>query len=199
LNERFATQFWRIAFKVDQYDLESNTWAPHFPSLTQFRVAHGVTTRDSKICVMGGSSKASKDFGPGLNQMEVLTFDEEGNVETKWEVESSMLERRSYLASCCGSGGRRIYTVAGDLNEDGSTAEVYDVEGKRWVQMAQTLTKRDSLGLVNLDGEDQIYAVGGYNNLDNRGEIYQLNKFIRCIFWDFAKRHNLDRTLQFLM
>ena len=50
---------------------------------------------------------------------------------------------------------------------DGSTAECLDLESGRWYPIAPTLTKRDSLGLVNLDGGDQLYAVGGYNNLEN--------------------------------
>ena len=74
---------------------------------------------------------------------------------------------RSYLASAAGKAGRRIYTVGGDLNVDGSTAECLDLESGRWYPIAPTLTKRDSLGLVNLDGGDQLYAVGGYNNLEN--------------------------------
>ena len=42
-----------------------------------------------------------------------------------------------------------------------------DLESGRWYPIAPTLTKRDSLGLVNLDGGDQLYAVGGYDNLQN--------------------------------
>ena len=63
-------------------------------SLTQFRVAHGVTAAGRRIYVMGGSAKANADFGPGLNQLEVLSFDEEGGVEQKWEVQGEMNERR---------------------------------------------------------------------------------------------------------
>ena len=64
-------------------------------SLTQFRVAHGVTAAGRRIYVMGGSAKANADFGPGLNQLEVLSFDEEGgDVEQKWEVQGEMNERR---------------------------------------------------------------------------------------------------------
>ncbi len=145
---------------MDQYDLESNSWSTHFPSLTQFRVAHGVTAAGNSIYVMGGSAKAcNKDFGPGLNEMEVLTFDvDTGDVQDEWCRQSSMTERRSYLASASGSGGRRIYTVGGDLNEKGSTAEYYDLDQGKWVGVARTLTKRDSLGLVNLDGEDEVRA-----------------------------------------
>ena len=66
-----------------------------FCSLSQFRVAHGVTAVGRRIYVMGGSAKANADFSPGLNQLEVLTFDEEGGVEQKWEIEGEMNERRS--------------------------------------------------------------------------------------------------------
>ena len=66
-----------------------------FCSLSQFRVAHGVTAVGRRIYVMGGSAKANADFGPGLNQLEVLSFDEEGGVEQKWEIEGEMNERRS--------------------------------------------------------------------------------------------------------
>ena len=53
----------------------------------------------------------------------MLSFDDEGGVEQKWEVQGEMNERRSYLASAAGKAGKRIYTVGGDLNVDGSTAE----------------------------------------------------------------------------
>ena len=59
--------------QVDRYDVEADRWAPegYFPELTQFRVAHGAAVVGRKIFVMGGSAKASEDFGPGLDEMEV--------------------------------------------------------------------------------------------------------------------------------
>lgn len=57
-------------------------------------MAHGVTAVGRRIYVTGGSAKANADFGPGLNQLEVLSFDEEGGVEQKWEVQGEMHERR---------------------------------------------------------------------------------------------------------
>ena len=35
-----------------------------------------------------------------------------------------------------------------------------------WHVLAETLTKRDSLGLAAFD--ELVYAVGGYNNIQNR-------------------------------
>ena len=58
-------------------------------------MAHGVTAAGRRIYVMGGSAKANAGFGPGLNQLEVLSFDEEGGVEQKWEMRGEMNERRS--------------------------------------------------------------------------------------------------------
>ncbi len=60
--------------QVDRYDAEADRWAPEgsFPELTQFRVAHGAAVVGRRIFVMGGSAKASEDFGPGLDEMEVL-------------------------------------------------------------------------------------------------------------------------------
>ncbi len=59
--------------QVDRYDVEADRWAPDgsFPELTQFRVAHGTAVVGRRIFVMGGSAKASEDFGPGLDEMEV--------------------------------------------------------------------------------------------------------------------------------
>ena len=65
---------------VDQYDLERKTWSDEsFPLLNYYRVAHGAVPRaDGKeIYVMGGSAKTSENFGPGLEEMEVLTMDKE--------------------------------------------------------------------------------------------------------------------------
>ena len=53
-----------------------------------------MTAAGRRIYVMGGSAKANAGFGPGLNQLEVLSFDEEGGVEQKWEVQGEMHERR---------------------------------------------------------------------------------------------------------
>ncbi len=62
--------------QVDRYDVEADCWTGEdggekFPELTQFRVAHGAAVVGRRIFVMGGSAKASEDFGPGLNEMEV--------------------------------------------------------------------------------------------------------------------------------
>lgn len=58
---------------VDQFDLESGKWVEHFPSLTRFRVAHGVCTLKDRILVIGGSAKSGcDDFGQGLNDMEIM-------------------------------------------------------------------------------------------------------------------------------
>ena len=54
-----------------------------------------MTAAGRRIYVMGGSAKANAGFGPGLNQLEVLSFDEEGGVEQKWEMRGEMNERRS--------------------------------------------------------------------------------------------------------
>ena len=154
--------------QVDQYDIERSSWVTHFPSLTQFRVAHGVTANDNQLFVMGGSAKASADFGPGLNEMEILSVEEtkEGLEKPRWSLVSSMEVGRSYLASTVSGDKTKIYAVGGCLMEKRSSAEFYDLKHQVWQSIAPTLTKRDSLGLVTFDG-GQIYAVGGYNNIEN--------------------------------
>ena len=39
------------------------------------------------------------------------------------------------------------------------------MESRNWRRLPDTLTKRDSLGLAVFDG--QLFAVGGFNNLEN--------------------------------
>jgi len=101
---------------VDKYDVERDVWTEEdqFPQLTQFRVAHGaVATADGDLFVMGGSAKASQDFGPGLYEMEVLRTEEtetgEVNVKSPWSMVSSMGTGRSYLSSAEVDG--RIFVV----------------------------------------------------------------------------------------
>ena len=95
--------------------------------------------------------------------------------KSPWRMAGAMKVGRSYLASAIldewkfsadGAGDRMIYVVAGCLSESTSTAEVYNTRTKEWTTIADTLGKRDSLGLAELDGE--LYAVGGYDNLQNR-------------------------------
>ena len=74
-----------------------------------------------------------------------------------------MGEGRSYLASAPSEDGDKIYVVGGCLTEKTSTAEVFDLKSRTWSPIADTLAKRDSLGLANFDG-GQIYAVGGFDN-----------------------------------
>ena len=84
---------------------------------------------------------------------------------------SSMDSGRSYLASTLAkndshyskSGGKYVYVVAGCLTENTSTAEVFSIKSGLWHNLPNTLTKRDSLGLLSCDGE--IYAIGGFNNI----------------------------------
>ncbi len=75
---------------------------------------------------MGGSAKASADFGPGLEEMEIL--DPNGN-STEWQMSSPMEIGRSYLASAAGEG--HIYVVGGCLTEGVSTAETFDIKTVR--------------------------------------------------------------------
>ncbi|TRY68736.1 hypothetical protein TCAL_10748 [Tigriopus californicus] len=174
---------------VDQFDVETTQWAVEFPSLLQYRVAHGVTSDDERIYVTGGSAKASRDFGPGLNEMEILqscssspgsSSNTNTNTTTtsnsisaaKWIMGSSMDVGRSYLASALlhepddPRHAGDLFVVGGCLTETVSTAEVYDSRTRKWRTIANTLSKRDSLALVSLDGE--LYAVGGFNNLENK-------------------------------
>ena len=164
--------------QVDQFDLESCQWATHFPSLTQFRVAHGLVADGNRLYVTGGSAKASQDFGPGLDEMEVLTLDEDNNVEQSWTCVGSMKTGRSYLASAADGEAGRVYVVGGCLTENRSTAEVYLTKSNKWVNIASTLTKRDSLGLVMFDS--QLFAVGGYDDHNkkylNTAERYDPDK-----------------------
>jgi len=155
---------------VDRYDIERDCWTGkgEFPQLTQFRVAHGaVATKDGALYVMGGSAKASEDFGPGLDEMEVLraTKTEDGlpEVLAPWVGVSSMNVGRSYLAAAEAEGA--VYVVGGCLSAGTSTTEAYDSLTDTWRTLASTLTKRDSAGLVSCDGE--LYAVGGFDDQRN--------------------------------
>ena len=147
--------------QVNRYDVENDVWDNNdYPSLTQFRVAHGAVAYEDKLYVMGGSAKASADFGPGLDEMEAL---DPASNSSGWSTVGSMLVGRSYLASSAGEG--KIYMVGGCLTEKVSTAECYDVETQTYRRMPNTLSKRDSLGLAYFDG--QLFAVGGYDNHEN--------------------------------
>lgn len=161
---------------VDQFDVEAAQWAVGFPSLLQYRVAHGVTSDDERIYVTGGSAKASRDFGPGLNEMEILRPGCSSSSSTtstpQWTKGSSMNVGRSYLASTLlhepddHRQAGNLFVVGGCLTETVSTAEEYDSRTRKWRPIASTLSKRDSLALVSLDGE--LYAVGGFDNLQNK-------------------------------
>ncbi|CAB4054238.1 KLHL2_3 [Lepeophtheirus salmonis] len=148
---------------VYKYDLESDSWDETFPMLNNYRVAHGVITHRNKIYVMGGSAKTSKDFGPGLNEMEV--YDPEFG---DWIRHESMTEGRSFLGAAVLDS--KIYCTAGCLSEGHSSCEVYNLskdqeEDMGWYRIKPTLSKRDSCGL--LATHDSVYAIGGYDNNNN--------------------------------
>ena len=134
-------------------------------------MAHGACSdhERQRIYVSGGSAKASCDFGPGLNEMEVLDMSDQsngnlltnvtaiqisnGNIDgsenpPNWSKCSAMHGGRSYLASAVGEDGN-VFTVGGCLSEDYSTAEMYSPDTNQWTKLAHTLTKRDSLGDTN--------------------------------------------------
>jgi hypothetical protein len=115
---RDFSEYLYISFiKVDKYDVENDLWSDEgqFPELTQFRVAHGaVATADGLLYVMGGSAKASEDFGPGLDEMEALRTEKSESGDLKivspWSRLSSMSVGRSYLSSAEIDG--QIYVVS---------------------------------------------------------------------------------------
>ena len=52
------------------------------------------------------------------------------------------------------------------INEEFSTNEVWDPKCGKFAQVANCLSKRDSQGQTNIDGE--IYVVGGYDNISSK-------------------------------
>jgi len=150
--------------QVDQYDIESDTWKDFFPSLRHCRVAHGVTVDDDTIYVTGGSAKANANFGPGLSEMECCKVDKDGSKKPEWKTIGTMAEGRSFLGSTVLAG--KVYQMAGCINEDFSTNEVWDPKSGKFEQVANCLSKRDSQGQTNIDGE--IYVVGGYDNISSK-------------------------------
>ena len=87
--------------QVDQYDLETDSWLPFFPSLRHCRVgplppqprllspcqvAHGVVVQGDTILVAGGSAKANANFGPGLYEMESCRVSRDNTVKPDWRI-----------------------------------------------------------------------------------------------------------------
>ena len=130
---------------VDQYDVETDTWANFFPSLRwclqhrfsftflqhhlrsleniffrHCRVAHGVATDGNRIFVTGGSAKANSNFGPGLYEMEMCEVVE--GEKPEWQMVGEMGEGRSFLGSVVLD--KMVYQIGGCLSEDKSTTEV---------------------------------------------------------------------------
>ena len=120
---------------VDQYDVETDTWANFFPSLRwphpptcnlsellsrHCRVAHGVATDGNRIFVTGGSAKANSNFGPGLSEMEMCEVVE--GAKPEWQLVGEMEEGRSFLGSVVLD--RKVYQIGGCLSEEKSTTEV---------------------------------------------------------------------------
>ena len=75
-----------------------------------------------------------------------------------------MNEGRNYAGTCVDNDESKIYVVAGCLTKKTSTAEVYDMNTSKWTKIANTLIKRDSLGLISVPRFGQIFGIGGYNN-----------------------------------
>ena len=86
----------------------------------------------------------------------------------------------SFLGSASIDG--QIYQIAGCLNEDFSTNEVWSPETKSFKNISPCISKRDSQGQAVIDGE--IFVVGGYDNISTK---YEISK----IFWQI-----LDTFLQ---
>lgn len=154
---------------VDQYDVETDEWKDFFPSLRHCRVAHGVVVHNNKIFVTGGSAKANANFGPGLYEMEYISLDDNNNVLHDWKVAGTMKEGRSFLGSAAIDG--KVYSVGGCLSENYSTTEVWNPDTGQFVEVAKSLTKRDSQGLAVINGE--IFSIGGYDNISN--------KYLNCV------------------
>ena len=75
-----------------------------------------------------------------------------------------MSEGRNYAGTCIDNHEGKVYVVAGCLTKKTSTAEVYDMNTSKWTKIANTLVKRDSLGLISVPRFGQIFGIGGYNN-----------------------------------
>ena len=58
--DQYTVQYSTVQYstvQVDQYDPETDSWLPFFPSLRHCRVAHGVVALEDSIYVAGGSAK----------------------------------------------------------------------------------------------------------------------------------------------
>jgi len=147
---------------VDQYDVETDTWANFFPSLRHCRVAHGVATDGNRIFVTGGSAKANSNFGPGLSEMEMCEVVE--GKKPEWQLVGEMGEGRSFLGSVVLDS--KVYQIGGCLSEEKSTTEVWDPDTRKFSAIPRSLSKRDSQGQAVVN--DEIYVIGGFDNISNR-------------------------------
>jgi len=96
--------------------------------------------------------------------MECCKVDKDGSKKPEWKTIGTMAEGRSFLGSTVLAG--KVYQMAGCINEDFSTNEVWDPKSGKFEQVANCLSKRDSQGQTNIDGE--IYVVGGYDNISSK-------------------------------
>lgn len=173
--------------QVDQYDVEADRWKDYFPSLRHCRVAHGAVASGDTIYVTGGSAKANANFGPGLYEMEACRVEEE---KPEWRTVGTMAEGRSFLGSAAVGG--KVYQIAGCINEDFSTSEVWDPKTGKFEHVAKSLSKRDSQGQAVVGGE--IFVVGGYDNISSKylktGEKFspETNKWSRLPSMNMARR-----------
>ena len=122
--------------------------------------------------------------------MELCKIPTDKKVKPEWKTAGTMSEGRSFLGSVALDG--KVYQLAGCLNEDFSTNEVWDSRTGKFDHIAKCLGKRDSQGQAVLEGE--IYVVGGYDNITTKYlksvEKYcpEANKWFRVASMNTARR-----------
>jgi len=119
--------------------------------------------------------------------MEACRVEEE---KPEWRTVGTMAEGRSFLGSAAVGG--KVYQIAGCINEDFSTSEVWDPKTGKFEHVAKSLSKRDSQGQAVVGGE--IFVVGGYDNISSKylktGEKFspETNKWSRLPSMNMARR-----------
>ena len=96
--------------------------------------------------------------------MELCKIPVDEKVKPEWKTAGTMSEGRSFLGSAVLDG--KVYQLAGCVNEDFSTNEVWDSRTGKFDHIAKCLGKRDSQGQAVVEGE--IYVVGGYDNITTK-------------------------------
>ena len=104
--------------------------------------------------------QANANFGPGLYEMECCHVPQDENIKPEWKTVGTMSEARSFLGSAVvrwtnfGSTNEikniwlnyrgKVYQIAGCINEDFSTNEVWDPKTGKFESISKCLSKRDS-------------------------------------------------------